>query len=78
MTDERPGDTEKTLRDNAAYWCKTLENVPSLFEFATDRPRPARSDNEAVVVELDECLTAGMKTLSERHRSTLFETALAP
>jgi amino acid adenylation domain-containing protein len=67
------------LQKQADYWKSTLSGAPELLELPTDRPRPAEQDNTgaAVMFEVDEELTAGLKTLSRRHGTTLFTTLMA-
>ena len=67
------------LREQAAYWTKTLDGAPELLELPTDRPRPAHVDRTGGVlgVVLDEPLAASVKTLSRRHGASLFMTILA-
>ncbi|HEX2188359.1 MAG TPA: amino acid adenylation domain-containing protein, partial [Longimicrobiaceae bacterium] len=67
------------LEAQAEYWTQTLAGAPELLELPTDRPRPAKQDfaGASLRVELDEALTAALKTLGRRHRTTLFMTLLA-
>jgi amino acid adenylation domain-containing protein len=67
------------LEAQAQYWTERLAGAPELLELPTDRPRPARQDftGAAVKVELDEALAASLRTLSQRHGTTLFMTLLA-
>ncbi|HEU4558095.1 MAG TPA: amino acid adenylation domain-containing protein, partial [Longimicrobium sp.] len=67
------------LEAQAEYWTKTLAGAPELLELPTDHPRPAKQDfsGAAVNVELDEALAAALRTLSQRHGTTLFMTLLA-
>ncbi|HEV3049100.1 MAG TPA: condensation domain-containing protein, partial [Longimicrobium sp.] len=67
------------LEAQAEYWTGTLAGAPELLELPTDRPRPAKQDftGASVYLELDEALTAGLRTLSQRHGTTLFMTLLA-
>jgi acyl carrier protein len=67
------------LEAQAEYWTETLAGAPELLELPTDRPRPARQDfaGASVNVELDEALTAALKTLGQRHGATLYMTLLA-
>jgi amino acid adenylation domain-containing protein len=67
------------LEAQAEYWTETLAGAPELLELPTDRPRPAKQDfaGASVKVELDEALTAALKTLGQRHGATLFMTLLA-
>ena len=65
------------LQRQADYWRETLAGAPELLELPTDRPRPARQDfaGASLKVELDEALTAGLKTLGARHGATLSHDA---
>jgi amino acid adenylation domain-containing protein len=67
------------LEAQAEYWTRSLAGAPELLELPTDHPRPAKQDftGALVNVELDEALTAGLRTLSQRHGTTLFMTLLA-
>ncbi|MET0395626.1 MAG: amino acid adenylation domain-containing protein, partial [Longimicrobiaceae bacterium] len=69
----------EVLREQAAYWTRTLGGAPELLELPTDHPRPAQVDHAgaSLRVELDEALTTGLKALSRRHGTTLFMTLLA-
>jgi amino acid adenylation domain-containing protein len=71
--------TREALQGQAAYWAKTLAGAPELLSLPTDFKRPPVQDftGDAVRVELDEALTAGLKTLTRRHGTTLFMTLLA-
>src|ERR1700729_480366 len=61
------------------YWERTLAGAPTLLDLPTDHPRPAEQDYRGAIVdlELDELLTARLKTLSRRHGATLFMTLLS-
>ncbi|HEX2190549.1 MAG TPA: amino acid adenylation domain-containing protein, partial [Longimicrobiaceae bacterium] len=67
------------LEAQAEYWTETLAGAPELLELPADHRRPAKQDfaGASVNVELDEALTAALKTLSQRHGTTLFMTLLA-
>ncbi|HEV3050384.1 MAG TPA: AMP-binding protein, partial [Longimicrobium sp.] len=67
------------LEAQAEYWTRTLAGAPELLELPTDHPRPAKQDfaGASVNVELDEALTAALRTLGQRHGTTLFMTLLA-
>jgi amino acid adenylation domain-containing protein len=67
------------LEAQAEYWSATLAGAPELLELPTDYPRPARQDfaGASVWVEFDAALTAALRTLSQRHGTTLFMTLLA-
>src|SRR5262249_1070374 len=66
----------RAVEAQGAYWAETLAGAPELLELPTDRPRPARQDfaGASVKVELDEALTAALKTLSQRHGTTPYMT----
>ncbi|MFL5539765.1 MAG: non-ribosomal peptide synthetase, partial [Longimicrobiaceae bacterium] len=67
------------LQEQAEYWKTTLGDAPALLELPLDHPRPARQDHAGASLarELDEELTAGLKSLGRRHGTTLFMTVLA-
>ncbi|HEU4557299.1 MAG TPA: non-ribosomal peptide synthase/polyketide synthase, partial [Longimicrobium sp.] len=67
------------LEAQAKYWTNLLAGAPELLELPADRPRPARQAfaGASLTIELDEALTAGLKALSRRHRTTLFITLLS-
>jgi arthrofactin-type cyclic lipopeptide synthetase C len=67
------------LQAQSDYWQRTLTGAPALLELPTDRPRPVVQDyaGDVAPVELDAALTAGLKTLSQRHGTTLFMTLMA-
>ncbi|MFL5541818.1 MAG: condensation domain-containing protein, partial [Longimicrobiaceae bacterium] len=67
------------LEAQAEYWTETLAGAPELLELPTDHPRPAKQDfaGASVKVELDEALSAALKTLGQRHGATLHMTLLA-
>jgi amino acid adenylation domain-containing protein len=69
----------EVLRRQADYWRETLTGAPELLELPADRPRPAKQDfaGASLKVELDEALTAALRTLSQRHGATLYMTLLA-
>ncbi|HET7461389.1 MAG TPA: amino acid adenylation domain-containing protein, partial [Longimicrobium sp.] len=67
------------LQRQADYWRQALSGAPELLELPTDHPRPARQDFAGawMPVELDEALTAALRTLGQRHGATLHMTLLA-
>ena len=67
------------LEAQAAYWTETLAGAPELIELPADRPRPPRQDfaGASLDVALDEGLSDALRTLSQRHGTTLFMTLLA-
>ncbi|HVH12947.1 MAG TPA: condensation domain-containing protein, partial [Longimicrobium sp.] len=67
------------LEAQAAYWTQTLAGAPELIELPADRPRPPRQDFAGAVLDvaLDEGLSDALRTLSQRHGTTLFMTLLA-
>ncbi|MBB4634032.1 non-ribosomal peptide synthetase/type I polyketide synthase [Longimicrobium terrae] len=67
------------LQRQVDYWKHTLAGVPEVLELPSDRPRPAHQDfaGGRVRFTLDEALTAGLKALARRHRTTLYTTLLA-
>ncbi|HEV3052240.1 MAG TPA: amino acid adenylation domain-containing protein, partial [Longimicrobium sp.] len=69
----------EVLRRQGDYWRATLAGAPELLELPADHPRPARQDfaGASLKVELDEALTAALRTLSQRHGATLYMTLLA-
>jgi len=66
------------LQKQAEYWKVTLAGTPPLLELPTDYERPAQQDYSGRLeqVMLDEKLTAGLKSLSKKHRTTLYMTLL--
>jgi len=67
------------LRQQADYWANTLTGAPGLLELPRDHARQAQQNFAGAFQELilDAELTAGLKALSRRHRTTLFMTLLA-
>src|SRR5438128_156869 len=67
------------LEAQAEYWTETLDGAPALLALPTDHARPAKQDltGASLRVELDEALAAALRTLSQRHGTTLFMTLLA-
>nr|WP_262416021.1 non-ribosomal peptide synthase/polyketide synthase [Pseudomonas fluorescens] len=69
----------EVLQRQSDYWQQTLDGAPALLTLPTDRPRPAQQDYTGGNVEvlLDERLSTGLKTLSQRHGATLFMTLMS-
>ncbi|KPX63068.1 Syringopeptin synthetase C, partial [Pseudomonas syringae pv. lapsa] len=67
------------LQQQSDYWQHTLADAPALLMLPTDRVRPAQQDYAGAVLPIvfDQDLTRGLKTLSQRHGSTLFMTVMA-
>ncbi|MHC8346654.1 non-ribosomal peptide synthetase [Pseudomonas sp. RT6P73] len=67
------------LQEQSAYWQRTLIHAPALLTLPTDRARLSERhySGEAIGIELDATLTAGLKALSQRHGTTLYMTVLA-
>ncbi|WP_240337509.1 condensation domain-containing protein, partial [Pseudomonas syringae] len=66
------------LQQQRQYWQQALAGAPALLTLPTDRPRPAQQDYSGQTLELvlDTQLTRGLKTLSQRHGSSLFMTVM--
>ena len=67
------------LKQQGAYWKKTLAGSPAFIDLPTDRPRPAEQNYAGSFAELvlDGKLTAGLNGLSRRHGVTLYMTLMA-
>lgn len=67
------------LKEQSAYWQRTLAGAPELLELPTDRPRLSRQDHAGAVIslELDEPLTNQLRAFSQRLGATMFMTVLA-
>jgi len=70
---------EQSIKAQLDFWKKTLEGSPELLTLPTDHPRPAvqRYRGGRVPLCLDKALVTSLKTLSQRHGTTLFMTLLA-
>src|SRR6185295_13005162 len=68
----------EVLQQQAAYWQQTLRGAPEQLVLPTDHGRPAEQDyaGAQVPVVLEAELVAGLKTLSRRQGTTLFQTLL--
>ncbi|UKE71448.1 non-ribosomal peptide synthetase [Xanthomonas graminis] len=69
----------EVLQRQREVWVAHLHDAPALLELPTDRPRPPRQDHrgDAVGFAFDAELTAALKSLSQRHGTTVFMTLLA-
>ncbi|MBB5866512.1 non-ribosomal peptide synthetase, partial [Xanthomonas sp. 3058] len=67
------------LQRQREVWVAHLHDAPALLELPTDRPRPPQQDHrgDAVGFAFDAALTAALKSLSQRHGTTVFMTLLA-
>ncbi|MBV6325524.1 amino acid adenylation domain-containing protein, partial [Duganella sp. HSC-15S17] len=67
------------LREQGAFWHAQLAGAPALLAYPTDRPRPATPSYRAdsVALRLPAALTARLRTLAQRHNTTLFMILLA-
>jgi amino acid adenylation domain-containing protein len=72
---ERGWSSGESLREQSAYWERTLAGAPVL-QLPTDRPRPVQQDytGARVALELDAALTQRLVACSQRHGTTLFMT----
>ncbi|MDE9445560.1 amino acid adenylation domain-containing protein [Xenorhabdus bovienii] len=69
----------EVLEKQLDYWCSALQDAPALLTLPTDRPRPAQQSYAGGSVEITfpATLKAQLKTLGQRHGTTLFMTLLA-
>ncbi|MBD2784446.1 amino acid adenylation domain-containing protein, partial [Xenorhabdus sp. DI] len=69
---------EAALTAQRNFWCARLAGAPALLTLPTDRPRPAvqRYVGSRIPVHLSADLLAALKTLGQRHHTTLFMTVL--
>ncbi|WP_340619899.1 amino acid adenylation domain-containing protein [Xenorhabdus siamensis] len=67
------------LEKQINYWRHELQGIPALLELPTDHTRPLAQSyrGDQVMFTLSPQLTSGLKTLSQRHGTTLFMTLLA-
>ncbi|WP_197357927.1 non-ribosomal peptide synthetase, partial [Ralstonia pseudosolanacearum] len=67
------------LQRQGTYWEQALVGAPTLLSLPTDRARPPQQDyaGGSVEVVFDAELSTGLRTLSQRHGTTLFMTVLA-
>jgi len=71
--------TGDKLREQVDFWCDHLAGSPVLLELPVDRPRPPVQSytGSSVAITLDAELVAGLRSLSQRHGTTLYMTLLA-
>ena len=69
----------EVLRKQAEYWKRALAGAPEVLQLPTDHVRPEQQSysGAAARLVLDEELTAGLRGLSRKHRTTLYMTVLA-
>ena len=69
----------EALGRQAEYWKRTLAGAPEVLQLPADHARPAQQSYSGGVVRLvlDEELTAGLRELSRKHKTTLYMTTLA-
>ncbi|WP_038261678.1 non-ribosomal peptide synthase/polyketide synthase, partial [Xenorhabdus cabanillasii] len=67
------------LPEQRDFWQKQLAGAPALLSLPTDRPRPPVQTYTGgqVLFHLDATLLASLKTVGQRHNTTLFMTILA-
>ncbi|KAF9929797.1 hypothetical protein BGZ67_006135 [Mortierella alpina] len=67
------------LEEQGAYWRKNLAGSPVSIDLPTDRPRPAEQSFAGAVVPIsfNAQLSQALKSLSQKHGTTTFMTALA-
>ena len=67
------------LQRQSEHWRKALAGAPARLDVPTDRVRPPEQDyaGGGVEVVLDSKLSLGLKSLAQRHGSTLYMTLLA-
>ncbi|HEU5415537.1 MAG TPA: condensation domain-containing protein, partial [Candidatus Angelobacter sp.] len=68
----------EVLGKQAEYWKKALAGAPEVLQLPADRARPEQQSYSGAAARfvLDEELTAGLKGLSRKHRTTLYMTVL--
>ncbi|KAF9560155.1 hypothetical protein EC968_006346, partial [Mortierella alpina] len=71
--------TQEKLQEQASYWRETLAGTPVSIELPTDRPRPPQQSfvGASVPIRFDSQLTHSLKSLSQKHGTTMFMTMLA-
>ncbi|WP_099138049.1 non-ribosomal peptide synthetase [Xenorhabdus szentirmaii] len=67
------------LAQQRDFWCTQLKGAPALLDLPTDRPRPPVQSyaGRQIPVEFDAALLNALKSLGQRHNTTLFMTVLA-
>jgi amino acid adenylation domain-containing protein len=67
------------LQKQIGFWKKALAGAPALLTLPTDRPRPAVQSyaGQFIDFQLSSALSAGLRSLAQRHGTTLFMTLLA-
>uniref|UniRef100_UPI003BB75C80 condensation domain-containing protein n=1 Tax=Xenorhabdus beddingii TaxID=40578 RepID=UPI003BB75C80 len=70
---------EDALTLQRHFWHTRLEGAPALLSLPTDRPRPAAQSyvGRQVSFHLEPASLSALKTLGQRHNTTLFMTVLA-
>ena len=69
----------EVLGKQAEYWKRALGGAPEVLQLPADHARPEQQSYSGAVarVVLDEEVTAGLRGLSRKHRTTLYMTVLA-
>jgi amino acid adenylation domain-containing protein len=69
----------EVLGKQAEYWKRALAGAPEVLQLPADHARPEQQsyNGAAATLMLDEELTAGLRGLSRKHKTTLYMTALA-
>ena len=69
----------EALGKQAEYWERSLAGAPEVLQLPADHVRPEQQSYSGAVARLvlDEELTAGLKGLGRKHRTTLYMTLLA-
>ncbi len=69
----------EVLGKQAEYWKRALAGAPEVLQLPADHVRPEQQSysGSAAKLVLDEELTAGLRGLSRKHKTTLYMTVLA-
>jgi hypothetical protein len=69
----------EVLGKQAEYWERALEGAPEVLQLPADHVRPEQQSYSGATARLvlDEELTAGLRGLGRKHRTTLYMTLLA-